>query len=100
MTVCRLCSGTEDSGVVRFKFYVELGGLASYGPDIQQLDECVFVAVFKFARFDRLHGRDARGSSVAAAPRWWMWLTKEPRWAATPHRAEGRYLLPKGSPPT
>ena len=94
------------------KFYVELGGLASYGPDIsayapdaaffalrplagceatpfdvvqalasasirlttlpvsrgftavrtgsrlrflvEQLDECVFVAVFKFARFDRL----------------------------------------------
>jgi len=33
---------------------------------VQQLDECVFVAVFKFARFDRLHGRDARGSSVAA----------------------------------
>src|SRR5258708_25006396 len=27
---------------------------------VQQLDECVFVAVFKFARFDRLHGRDAR----------------------------------------
>jgi hypothetical protein len=26
---------------------------------VQQLDECVFVAVFKFARFDRLHGRDA-----------------------------------------
>ena len=34
MTVCRLCSGTEDSGVYEFKFYVELGGLASYGPDI------------------------------------------------------------------
>ena len=27
---------------------------------VQQLDECVFVAVFKFAGFDRLHGRDAR----------------------------------------
>jgi len=27
---------------------------------VQQLDECVFVAVFKFARFDRLHGRDTR----------------------------------------
>ena len=30
---------------------------------VQQLDECVFVAVFKFARFDRLHGRDARSKS-------------------------------------
>ena len=37
---------------------------------VQQLDECVFVAVFKFARFDRLHGRDARSKpkfSVAVA---------------------------------
>src|ERR1700704_4909920 len=161
MTVCRLCSGTEDPVFYEFKFYVELGGLASYGPDIsayfrrgadsvenpatflsnclrrrpwpwlrpcrksadpmppsspydpwpaarrrpcrrrsgscqrihqvddvagigftavrsgsrlhflvQQLDECVFVAVFKFARFDRLHGRDTRSKpefSVAVA---------------------------------
>src|SRR6267142_725299 len=37
---------------------------------VQQLDECVFVAVFKFARFDRLHRRDARSKpkfSVAVA---------------------------------
>jgi hypothetical protein len=37
---------------------------------LQQLDECVFVAVFKFARFDRLQGRDARSKpkfSVAVA---------------------------------
>jgi putative ABC transport system substrate-binding protein len=34
MAVCRLCSGTEDSGVLRVQIYVELGGLASYGPDI------------------------------------------------------------------
>src|SRR3979411_2345003 len=34
MTVCRLCSGTEDPVFYEFKFYVELGGLASYGPDI------------------------------------------------------------------
>src|ERR1700675_179935 len=35
-----------------------------------QLDECVFVAGFKFARFARLHGRDARSKpkfSVAVA---------------------------------
>jgi hypothetical protein len=31
---------------------------------VQQRAECVFVAVFKFARFDRLHRRDAmRGQS-------------------------------------
>ena len=40
---------------------------------VQQLDECVFVAVFKFARFDRLHRRDARSKpkfsvAVAVAP--------------------------------
>jgi hypothetical protein len=29
---------------------------------VQQLDECV-VALFKFGRFDRLHGRDARSKS-------------------------------------
>jgi hypothetical protein len=37
---------------------------------VQQFDECVFVAVFKFARFDRLHGRGARSKpkfSVAVA---------------------------------
>jgi fatty acid desaturase len=37
---------------------------------VQQRAECVFVAVFKFSRFDRLHGRDARSKpkfSVAVA---------------------------------
>ena len=37
---------------------------------VQQRAECVFVAVFKFARFDRLHRRDARSKpkfSVAVA---------------------------------
>src|SRR5712691_4619735 len=37
---------------------------------VQQLDECVFVAVFKFCPLDRLHGRDARSKpkfSVAVA---------------------------------
>ena len=37
---------------------------------VHQRAECVFVAVFKFARFDRLHGRDARSKpkfSVAVA---------------------------------
>src|SRR5882672_12036745 len=37
---------------------------------VQQRAECVFVAIFKFARFDRLHGRDARSKpkfSVAVA---------------------------------
>src|SRR5216684_1468561 len=37
---------------------------------VHQRAECVFVAVFKFSRFDRLHGRDARSKpkfSVAVA---------------------------------
>ena len=37
---------------------------------VHQRAECVFVAVFKFSSFDRLHGRDARSKpkfSVAVA---------------------------------
>ena len=47
------------AGIARFHGRSYRLGLALL---VQQLDECV-VALFKFGRFDRLHGRDARSKS-------------------------------------